>query len=521
MTALQRFAAATWPPLRHALYWTHRWLGIVGCLLFVMWFFSGVVMMYVAFPTLTDKERLAGAAPLQVAEAIVPPAALQALLPDGVRDVAPQRVRLDALAAGVQAGPVWRVVDATGRRHAFSARDGRALGPVDAAQATAIGRAFARAPGARWAETLERDQWTVPQGLDPLRPLHRIDVGDAAGTELYVSSVTGEVVRDTTRHERFWNWLGSVPHWIYFTPIRQDNAVWRQVVMWVSGVCFVSAITGMVIGVLRIRVGGREQRYKGGRYTPYRGWFAWHHVVGLVGGVFVVTWMASGWLSVNPNQWFERARTAPPELAWTGLAAVPWPPQQVPADARELQLLAFDGRTLLRWQDARGRTTVADAATGASVAADRAAVTRLARKLKPGAPVQDVVWLTEPDAYWYGHHGTRTLPVWRVVLGDEASTWLYVDPASGQMLGLSDETSRLRRWLFNAPHSFDFPWLIAHRPAWDVLVIALSIAGGVVSVSGVVIGWRRLRRQRAQSKAHRRPRPGLADVTARLPTSSH
>ena len=32
---------------------------IVTCLLFAMWFVSGVVMMYVAFPQLTTRERLA------------------------------------------------------------------------------------------------------------------------------------------------------------------------------------------------------------------------------------------------------------------------------------------------------------------------------------------------------------------------------------------------------------------------------------------------------------------------------
>ena len=47
---------------RHARWWLyviHRWIGIGTCLLFAMWFISGVVMMYVAFPQLTDTERWA------------------------------------------------------------------------------------------------------------------------------------------------------------------------------------------------------------------------------------------------------------------------------------------------------------------------------------------------------------------------------------------------------------------------------------------------------------------------------
>ena len=51
----------------------------------------------------------------------------------------------------------------------------------------------------------------------------------------------------------------------------------------------------------------------------------------------------------------------------------------------------------------------------------------------------------------------------------------------------------LYRWLFNALHSFDFQLLLKYRPAWDIVVWLLSILGTIVSISGVVIGWRYLR----------------------------
>jgi hypothetical protein len=49
-------------------------------------------------------------------------------------------------------------------------------------------------------------------------------------------------------------------------------------------------------------------------------------------------------------------------------------------------------------------------------------------------------------------------------------------------------------------HSLDFAILLRNRPLWDVTVIALSAAGLVISLSGIVIGWRRLVRPR-------RPKP--------------
>ncbi|MFC6049714.1 PepSY domain-containing protein, partial [Methylobacterium hispanicum] len=50
--------------LRRWLYLTHRWLGILTGLLFATWFVSGVVMMYVGFPRLTDAERRAALPPI-------------------------------------------------------------------------------------------------------------------------------------------------------------------------------------------------------------------------------------------------------------------------------------------------------------------------------------------------------------------------------------------------------------------------------------------------------------------------
>src|SRR5258708_33175356 len=42
----------------------HRSLGVVVGLLMLVWFASGIVMMYVAYPELTDRDRLASLAPI-------------------------------------------------------------------------------------------------------------------------------------------------------------------------------------------------------------------------------------------------------------------------------------------------------------------------------------------------------------------------------------------------------------------------------------------------------------------------
>jgi hypothetical protein len=80
-------------------------------------------------------------------------------------------------------------------------------------------------------------------------PLYKASFADERGTVLYVSGLTGEVVQDTHRSERFWNWLGAVPHWLYFTVLRQDGALWSQVVIWTSLLGTFLTLTGIYVGI--------------------------------------------------------------------------------------------------------------------------------------------------------------------------------------------------------------------------------------------------------------------------------
>jgi hypothetical protein len=52
--------------LVRSLILSHRWLGVVFCLLFAMWFASGIVMHFVRFPALDESERLAALPPIDL-----------------------------------------------------------------------------------------------------------------------------------------------------------------------------------------------------------------------------------------------------------------------------------------------------------------------------------------------------------------------------------------------------------------------------------------------------------------------
>jgi uncharacterized iron-regulated membrane protein len=476
--------ARTW------LFVVHRWIGIGTCLLFAMWFVSGLVMMYVAFPQLTDTERLAALPPIAWDKVQV--------TPDRAMETArfthyPRDLRLAMLGEE----PVYRLLDWDGERKTVSALDGRIVEHVTPEQALAIARLHPNAVRPEMTGTVERDQWSVSGRYNPLRPLYRISLGDPAGTEIYISSRNGEVALDTTRTERIWNWLGSVPHWIYPTFLRKDGAIWRQVVLWISGVCLVVAMTGFWIGILRVRL---RHRYFGGAMTPYRGWKSWHHIAGLTGGVFVLTWTFSGWLSLDPGEFFAERGVDREMVVRYGGSETP----HMPADflsraveqaraAVEVRFVWLGGKPLVVLTSRDGSHRSVDPATGAAAQLSDDGIFEAARRLMPNAVMTMRQRLEQADAYWYSHHDQRQIPVLRAGFDDDAHTWLHIDPATGDLLGRTDDSRRTYRWLFNALHSFDFALLLRYRPAWDAVVWLLSLLGLIVLVSGIVIGWRRLR----------------------------
>jgi hypothetical protein len=117
------------------------------------------------------------------------------------------------------------------------------------------------------------------------------------------------------------------------------------------------------------------------------------------------------------------------------------------------------------------------------------------RRAVPGAPVSEAVWLYAYDSYYYDRHGSRALPVLRMQFDDGERTLLYLDPFRGDVVLNHGRLSRLERWLYNGLHSLDFPGLYNRRPLWDLVVVALSIGGLVLSATTVWPALRRLRRQ--------------------------
>jgi uncharacterized iron-regulated membrane protein len=485
--------------IKRWLYLTHRWIGIVTCLFIAMWFASGLVMLYVPFPDLAGEEWLEGQRPIAWEQVAV-----------GPRDVADGLPGARSLTLEMRGDvPVWRIRGADGSTLTLRAADGRQAVRMREPEARHIASMFGGAPVAG-AKLIHNDQWSVPGGYDADRPLWKVSLANPEEQIVYVSSRSGAVVLDTAKRERFWNWLGSIPHWLYPRALREMPEAWRQVVMWVSGPCIIGALSGLWIGVLRIRPGRR--RFSRNRMTPYAGWMKWHHVAGLAGGFFLLTWIFSGWLSVDPGRFFasggvsEEARAAYDGDARFAAIDMKRLARLAPA-ARRVEFARAAGRMFVRVEQPGTAERHLDAATLAPYALDEAALRDRARELVPGARHVVTERLTAPDAYWYSVGTAVPLPVLRFKFDDAARTWVHVDPATGEMLGGIDSRGRLYRWLFDGLHRWDFGPLLRHDPARQLWIWLLSLVGLVLSVTSIWIAWRRLRRP-ARITGHSQPSNG-------------
>ena len=81
-------------------------------------------------------------------------------------------------------------------------------------------------------------------------------------------------------------------------------------------------------------------------------------------------------------------------------------------------------------------------------------------------------------------------PVYRLQCDD---VWFHIDGASGALIERLDPSQRAYRWLWRALHTLDVPVLIAHPALRTALIVVLCGCGLAFSLTGCVIGWRRLR----------------------------
>jgi len=487
-------------------------------LLVVMWFATGIAMMYVGgMPRLTPELRLARLPNLDLARVHLTPAE------------AAERASLDpsagrAVLLSIMGRPAYRF--GSGDTTTVFADTGDVLDELNLTQAKTIASRFAGVGEDQvdYVATLTKvDQWTLVQSRQ--LPLHKFRVNDDSGTEVYVSPATAEASMVTTRKGRALAWASTIPHWFYFAALRANQPLWYRFVVWSSACVCALAVLGLLLGLTQFRW-TRAFRLKSP--VPYSGWMRWHYVTGVIFGVFTLTWAFSGLLSMEPFAWtnvpgLEVRRDVftggPIDLSKFG-AMIPaeWDHLVDGRGIKEVELARIQDEhyyvlRLAHDLDAEKRperlhqpyyiTGRAEPdrllvlASTLQVRRQPFSVDSLMGRLRaalPTVPVVDQQLLTDYDSYYYSRQRLTPLPVLRVKFADPGETWFYIDPETSQLLAQIPRLSRVERWLYNGLHSLDFSFWYAKRPLWDIGMLVLLLGGLASSTIGLFVGFSRVAR---------------------------
>jgi hypothetical protein len=355
---------------------------------------------------------------------------------------------------------------------------------------------------ARVEEVKEVDQWTI-SAFRNAAPLTKYSWPD--GQQVYVSGNTGDVVQATTTASRTWAYLGAIPHWFYFTPLRKNGLAWTRVVIWTSGIGTGAALLGMVIAVWMFSP-SKRYRYDGAPTSiPYRGQKRLHTIFGLLFGLGAVTWAFSGMLSMEPfplsrgggdegpsvPQFRGRVRFA--DIAGQDPRTVL---AQLPAGrVKALEFTSFAGAPVYLASLDHGETRVIPLQGPPQEEFDRTRLIEMVHRQAGRYAPAEVRVMIEYDRYYLDRQRKAPLPVILVRYTDPQQTRLYIDPKTARVVSGYRSGDWMERWLYHGLHSLNFPWLYNYRPLWDIVVITFMAGGTALCVTSLILAWRVLGRK--------------------------
>jgi PepSY-associated TM region len=500
-------------------YLVHRWIGIGLGLLVLVWFVSGIVMIYYPWPMPTESEEFARLHAFTLPANVI---GYDSAANVARRYLVNERAGPQAVAPAIVGARLmeWdgHLVYSVWRQYKYSnqptvlvdALTARLLSPISRSDAVlAARRVVGPLPVVKRIDLLASgDHYLLSSEYQVGFPAYSVEFDDVANTTVYVSREAGYVVGIVTNLTRWTTWLGTVPHWLYFKWLYSRHISWW---LWISyilpAIAMIAGGTGVVLGLHQLFPRRRRGEW---RMSAYRGVSKWHHLSGVLFGILVITWSFSGILEVlgpdgtPTDQQVSRARGIDTTIArltqadalsrlrasspaFMSIAPLPVAIDFTHLSGRPGYVIHLEGQREY-WVDGTSGVVRSqlDADEVRRIAVDA---------LGTDAPVSAVELITKYDTYYYARpHREWTLPTWRVAFSDPAHSTVYVEPVSGKPTGFVDSETRWYRWLRDGLHSLDFPAINGKRPLWDIVLLPLMLGGTVAAVTGVWLLIRRLAR---------------------------
>ncbi|MCM1218392.1 MAG: PepSY domain-containing protein [Lachnospiraceae bacterium] len=476
----------------------HKFLGIPLSLVFVIWFLSGIVMVFTSdFPRAPRIDP--AATPLKGDILLLDSLVASSLNAEDTPNSIIFSGRKDKILVTINSKDTCVVLDAiTGEPY-----EAENLTPTD------VAKMYCDAPISR-IDTLEKvDQWIPFERYEKSMPIYKFYYGNPQQTQLYVTS-SNEFIQITDKSHRIKAWFSTIPHWIYFTALRKHQKAWTETVIWAALLGCLMCVAGIIVAIIDW---WHHARRAGLFSIPYRKrLWRWHFILGILFGWCCITFAFSGYMSMAPLPKFlikermsvydskaesaqcegrkprfrreghntmapiENYSLSPADIiassdsvikislkSWNGY---PYYTVTYPSSTRNIDATHKDMRDFVLTTDLVARSVV--------------------KKFPDTNPILTIV--EGYDSEYYPRKG-RTLPLPGIKVeyqGDELNTVEYYDP-NGLGVRFYDDNSRLHDMLYGKLHRLSFKILTDYSWLWYTVMLLLLLGGTSLSVTGMVM----------------------------------
>lgn len=460
----------------------HRILGTILSILFLVWFLSGFVMIFHGFPRVKPFDKY------QYAEAL--PSQLPAI--DSVLNTLPDSVAVTKLNLKSYAGQAYFSLSAQDSIIKIASDSDKQIRPFTFSDIRLYAKQWNSSQIDRVDTLYKVDQW-IPFGyLKKDMPIYKFYFADTDKHQLYISSQSGEALQYTDSGSRFWAWIGAIPHWIYFTSLRQDSAAWISTVIWLSGIGSLMCLLGLVYGIYILV---KQYRKKKSLSVPYKKFvYRWHYLTGFVFGIFVFSFVFSGMMSLTDvPQWMVKVHNETLSMQ-SYMPYTKTKPQDYPLDYRSIVESYPNQVKSIEWSGF-GDIPIYKAVIKDSMYVFDASSSEVKSLMLSEKQIKDrikeihtehisIIQLTEYDNYYIDRKQNLPLPVWKVEVSDADNSVYYINPKTGDTRYFNNN-SRAGKWMYQGLHSFNFKFLADHPWLWNVVMWVTMFGGTCVAVTGV------------------------------------
>ena len=477
---------------KRIIYTIHRILGTLLSILFLVWFLSGFVMIYHTFPKVQLQDKYRTMSELDIKD----------ISPDTILSFIPEEETITHIQLHKPAGqPVFKIRTDKQTYQISAINPAAAVGSISFDEIRIYAQQWNIAPIERVDTLYQLEQWIPFSRYREDMPIYKFYFSDNLQHQLYVSSVTGEAIQFTDKESRFWSWLGAIPHWIYFTGLRQDARLWSDLIIWLSGIGCIMCLSGTILGIRSYyRIYRKKKQFR----SPYKKTaYKWHHILGFFFGLFVFTFAFSGMMSLaQVPQWISKQhnKDIQKQLLQKGQTL---PLAQYRTDIHTIRKHYPSGIKSVEWTSF-GHIPIYKIIVEDTMLFVNATDTYIRPLLLSEQNVNDYIsnihtenkiftLLNEYDDYYIARKSELPLPVYKVCIDDPDKSIYYINPRTGDIRYFNANT-RIRKWTYQGLHSFSFKWLADRPVLWNILMWTTMIGGTIVSLTGVWLGIKYIKR---------------------------